>query len=76
MLAEEELFSMILGCAIAQAVSYWLLTEAARVRPRSGQVGFVVDKVALGQVFSEYFGFLCQSLFHQIHHPHSYPGQV
>jgi hypothetical protein len=26
---------------------------------------FVVDKVALGQVFSEYFGFPCQSLFHQ-----------
>jgi hypothetical protein len=26
-------------------------------------VGFVVDKVALGQVFSEYFGFPCQSLF-------------
>jgi hypothetical protein len=26
-------------------------------------VGFVVDKVALGQVFSEYFGFLCQSSF-------------
>jgi hypothetical protein len=25
--------------------------------PGSGQVGFVVDKVALGQVFSEYFGF-------------------
>jgi hypothetical protein len=24
---------------------------------RSGDVGFVVDKVALGQVFSEYFGF-------------------
>jgi hypothetical protein len=22
-----------------------------------GQVGFVVDKVVLGQVFSEYFGF-------------------
>jgi hypothetical protein len=29
-------------------------------------VGFVVDKVALGQVFSEYFGFPCQSSFHQI----------
>jgi hypothetical protein len=28
-------------------------------------VGLVVDKVALGQVFSEYFGFPCQSLFHQ-----------
>jgi hypothetical protein len=26
-------------------------------------VGFVVDKVALGQVFSKYFGFPCQS-FH------------
>jgi hypothetical protein len=26
-------------------------------------VGFVVDKVALGQVFSEYFGFPCQSSF-------------
>jgi hypothetical protein len=30
----------------------------------SGQVGFVVDKVVLGQVFSEYFGFPCQSSFH------------
>jgi hypothetical protein len=25
--------------------------------PGSGQVGFVEDKVALGQIFSEYFGF-------------------
>jgi hypothetical protein len=25
---------------------------------------FVVDKAALGQVFSEYFGFPCQSSFH------------
>jgi hypothetical protein len=34
-------------------------------------VRFVVDKVALGQVFSEYIGFPCQFLFHQmlyIHH--------
>jgi hypothetical protein len=31
-------------------------------------VGFVVDKAALGQVFSEYFGFPCQS-FH-----HNHPG--
>jgi hypothetical protein len=28
-------------------------------------VGFVLNKVALRQVFSEYFGFPCQSLFHQ-----------
>jgi hypothetical protein len=26
----------------------------------------MVDKVALGRVFSEYFGFPCQSSFHQI----------
>jgi hypothetical protein len=29
-------------------------------------VGFVVDKVALGQVFSEHFGFPCQTSFHNI----------
>jgi hypothetical protein len=39
------------GRAIAQAVSRWLSTAAARVRARgSGHVEFVVDKVALGQV--------------------------
>jgi hypothetical protein len=32
--------------------------------PRSGDVKFLVDKVALGQVFSEYFGFPCQFAFH------------
>jgi hypothetical protein len=31
-------------------------------------VGFVVHRVALGQVFSEYFGFPCQSSFHQLLH--------
>jgi hypothetical protein len=36
----------------------------------SSQVGFVVDKVSLGQVFSEYFGFFCQSSFHQFLHNH------
>jgi hypothetical protein len=35
-------------------------------------VGFVVDKVGLGKVFSEYFGFFCQSLFHQLLHNHHY----
>jgi hypothetical protein len=52
------------GRAIAQAVSRWLPTAAARVQTRSSHVGFVVDKVGLGQVFSEYFGFPCQSSFH------------
>jgi hypothetical protein len=41
----------------------------------SGQhVGFVVDKVALGQVLSEYFGFTRQSSFHKILHPRNHPG--
>jgi hypothetical protein len=40
--------------------------------PGSDQVGFVVDKVALEQVFSEYFGFPCQSSFHQFLHNHSH----
>jgi hypothetical protein len=36
--------------------------------PRCSHVGFVVDKVVLGQVSSEYFGFPCQSSFHQFLH--------
>jgi hypothetical protein len=37
-------------------------------------VGFVVDKVALGQVFSEYFGFSYQFSFHQMVHSHLSTG--
>jgi hypothetical protein len=33
-------------------------------------VRFVVDKVAMGQVFSEYFGFPCQFSFHGLLHTH------
>jgi hypothetical protein len=68
----------MLGCAIAQAASRWLPTAAARFKTGSSHVGFVVDKVALGQDFSEYFGFRCQSSFHQFlhnHHQH-HPGLV
>jgi hypothetical protein len=46
------------GRAVAQSVSRWFPTAAARVQtPGSSHVGFVVDNVALGQVFSDYFGF-------------------
>jgi hypothetical protein len=38
------------GRVIAQAVS----RQLPRFDPSTGHVGFVVDKVALGQVFSEY----------------------
>jgi hypothetical protein len=52
---------MQLGCAIAQAVSRRLATEAARVRSQVRSYGFVVDEVALGKVFPEYFGCLANS---------------
>jgi hypothetical protein len=60
------------GRAIAQAVSHWLPTMAGQVRIQAGM--FVVGKAALGQVFSEHFGFPCQSSFHQfLHHHHNQP---
>jgi hypothetical protein len=36
-------------------------------------VGFAVDKAARGQVFSEYFGFPCQSFYQFLHH-HNHLG--
>jgi hypothetical protein len=42
-----------LSRTIAEPVSHWRPTAAARVQSWVWQVGFVVDKVALGQVFSE-----------------------
>jgi hypothetical protein len=62
--------SYLVGRAVAQAVIHWLPTAAAQVRAGSGHLEFVVEKVALGQVFSEYFGFPCQSSFHQLLHNH------
>jgi hypothetical protein len=57
-----------MGRAIAEAVSRWLPTVAAQV----WQVGFMVDKVASGQVFFEYFGFPCQNCsFRQLLHHHN-----
>jgi hypothetical protein len=40
-------------------------------KPQSDHVGFVVDKVAPEQVFSEYFSFQCQS-FHQLFHTYDH----
>jgi hypothetical protein len=39
-----------------------------------GHAGFVADKVALGQVFSVYFGFPCQFSFHQMLNTHLSSG--
>jgi hypothetical protein len=45
------------GRAMAQVVSRRPLTAEARVCPGSIHVGFVVDKVALGQVFLQVLRF-------------------
>jgi hypothetical protein len=39
-------------------------------------VGSVVDKVIIGQVFSEYFGFPCQFSFHRLLHTHHLPSDA
>jgi hypothetical protein len=46
-----ELRIGLIGRAMAQAISRRTLTEAAWVRAQVNPVGFVVDKVALGQGF-------------------------
>jgi hypothetical protein len=74
----KGIYAYIPGCTIAEAVTHWPPTVAARVRARVWQVGFVVDKVASGQFFSKYFGFPCQNhSFHQLLHcHHNHLGQV
>jgi hypothetical protein len=59
------------GRAIAQAVSRRLPTAVARVQTRVWSCGISWwTKVALGQVFSENFGFPCHSIFHLFLHNH------
>jgi hypothetical protein len=57
--------------AISQAVSRWLPTMTARFRSWVWSSG-----ICGGQVFSKYFGFPCQSSFHQLlhNHPHLSSG--
>jgi hypothetical protein len=42
---------------MAQKVSRWSLTAEARFQSQASYVRFVVDKVAMGQVFPEYLRF-------------------
>jgi hypothetical protein len=53
-----------------------LIADFPQRRPGFGQVGFVVNKMALGHVFSKYFGFPYKSSLHEILHPNNHPGQV
>jgi hypothetical protein len=61
------------GRAVAQAISRFFPQLQPGFKLRSSHVGFVVNKVALGQVFSEYFGFPCQA-FHRLLHTHHHPS--
>jgi hypothetical protein len=69
---------IVIGRAIAEAISRWLPTVASWLHARVWQVGFVVDRVASRQVFSKYFGFPCKnySFHHLLHHHHIHPGQL
>jgi hypothetical protein len=44
---------------------FWYFESRPGLAPRSVHVGFVVDKMALGQVFSESFGFPPSVSFHR-----------
>jgi hypothetical protein len=55
---------MLLRRAMAQAVSRRLLTVDGRVRALTGHVGFVVDKVMLGQASLRVLAFHLSKSFH------------
>jgi hypothetical protein len=55
----------IFGRAMVQAVSRRPLTAAAWVRAQVNPVGFVVEKAALRQVFSEFFCVPLSISFHR-----------
>jgi hypothetical protein len=62
------------GRAVAQAVNRLLPSAAAWVPVRAEHLGFLVNKVTLGEVSSEYFGFPCQLSFHKYLHYDNHPG--
>jgi hypothetical protein len=64
---------VVMDHGMAQAVDHRFLPRRPGFYPRSSYVGFVMGKVTLGQVFSEYFGFSYQSLFYQLTHIHYLP---
>jgi hypothetical protein len=59
-----------MGHAIDHEVSCWLPTIAAWVPSQVRYVGFLVDKVEMGWVFSEYLGFPCKLSFHKLLYIH------
>jgi hypothetical protein len=61
-------FYIGVDCALAVAVTASFSTWQPGISPQSVPVIYLVDKVALGQIFSKYFGFSCQMPFHKTLH--------
>jgi hypothetical protein len=55
---------------------YQTLVESNTIYLAKDRSNIVIYEVAMGQVFSEYFGFSWQSSFRQILNPHNHTGQV
>jgi hypothetical protein len=51
----------------------WSVAGFPPRRTGPGRVRFVVDRVVLGQVFSEDFAFTCQSFYLLLHTQHHHP---
>jgi hypothetical protein len=78
LLIERRYIKYEMRLCLYTAVPYLKLLDAGFPPRRPGfasghHVGFVVDKAALGQVFSEYFSSPYKS-FHQFLHHHNHPG--
>jgi hypothetical protein len=69
-------FCLKIGRPIAEAVSRWLPTAAARVRSQVWSSGICGGQSGAGAGFLRVLWFPYQFLFHQILHPHNHPGQV
>jgi hypothetical protein len=64
---ETGIVSLSIGRAVAQEVSRRFTQRRPGFDLRSSQEEFVTEKVGLGKVYAEYFGFLSQ-LFHRLLH--------
>ena len=56
---------------MAQVLSYWFFSLKARSNPWPVQVGFLVDEVALGQMFLQVYRFSPVSIIPPVLHAHS-----
>jgi hypothetical protein len=64
-LSPQRLFNFTVGlCLVLRRLVAGFLLRRPWFEPRSGHVGFVMDKVLLEKNFSEYFDFPCQFSFH------------